>query len=114
MFFDTQQVQHNITNKYSFLLPCGKSFINDKKYFIGYNRISGYLEQFETLDSLDTLLKTIGICYEDEIILQQQRDITLDELITNTDFKLSENFNSTLWNDFYRLYKDKKIDTIIL
>ena len=108
LFFDIQLKEYQKTNLYGFVLPCGLSYMNSRKYYVGYNRKNNQLEQFESYDSKDTFNKLL--CYSDEIL---DSDKTLDEFITQCNFKLSENFNSSLWNDFYLLYKDKKISTIV-
>lgn len=112
LFFDTEIIEYPKTNLYGFLLPCGISYnitnnTTNRKYYVGYNRKTGQFEQFESYDDIATLNK--AWCYEDEINVS---DITLSELVTQLDFKLVENFNSTLWNDFYLLYKDKKLNNI--
>lgn len=107
LFFDTELIEYQKTNLYGFLLPCGKNYIDNKNYFVGYNKKTGYIEQFESYDNIKTLSNIL--CYVDEIntINNTLKDLTVD-------FKLSENFNASIWNDFYLLYKDKKINNITM
>ncbi len=112
LFFDIQEKEYQRVNLYGFILPCGSSYTNNRKYYVGYNRKSNQIEQFESYDSLVTFKNLV--CYEDEISSSTENLFTLDEMITSSIFKLSENFNASLWNDFYLLYKDKKINTIQL
>lgn len=108
LFFDTELIEYQKTNLYGFLLPCGKNYIDNKNYFVGYNKKTGYIEQFESYDNIKTLSNIL--CYVDEI--NTNNDNTLKDL--TVDFKLSENFNASIWNDFYLLYKDKKINNITM
>lgn len=108
LFFDTELIEYQKTNLYGFLLPCGKNYIDNKNYFVGYNKKTGYIEQFESYDNIKTLSNIL--CYVDEI--NTNNDDTLKDL--TVDFKLSENFNASIWNDFYLLYKDKKINNITM
>ena len=116
LFFDTELIEYQKTNLYGFLLPCGKNYIDNKNYFVGYNKKTGYIEQFESYDNIKTLSNIL--CYVDEINTNDTNnanntnDNTLKDL--TVDFKLSENFNSSIWNDFYLLYKDKKINNITM